>query len=77
MTLVEVALAYGRGEINETRSKELIRTIPSSSLEWDEEDSYYSGDPQNTLVAVQALSGYMLTLEQVNAFLALVEEVRG
>lgn len=72
VTLRELAVGYANGKYSTDEVKIAALLTGSVELVRDGEESWYEGDQDNTMVAVQALVGDEMTQEQFQKFVELM-----
>lgn len=73
-TLCSLAVRHARGEITAEQVKEGFQHLPPVVKRQEEGETWFEGNPENTVAAVQALIGVEITPEQFHAFTALIVE---
>jgi hypothetical protein len=71
MTLRDLAIRWAQHEISDRDVQEQARSLEPATLVRDGEDSWYEGNLDNTMVAVQALIGESITQDDFNRFVAI------
>lgn len=71
-TLVELAVKHASGELSDDDVRVQSRGVTPVTLVREGDDSWYEGNFQNTVIAVELLIGKSLTREEVTKFFAAI-----
>lgn len=74
LTLCNLAILYARGRVTEKQVHAGLKKIGTVTQVKEAGETWYEGNPENTVVAVQALIGSEITLDDFENFMKIVKE---
>lgn len=67
-TLCSLAVNHARGKITAEQVRKSLQRLPPAEKCQEADETWFEGNPENTVTAVQALIGEEITTEQFHAF---------
>jgi hypothetical protein len=73
ITLRKLAILYARDRVTDDQVRKGLAKVTPVALKKENGDTWYEGNQENTVIAVQALIGDEITQEDFEKFMGLVK----
>lgn len=73
LTLRKLAILYSRGRVTETQVRQGLKKIEPVTEKKENGETWYEGNIENTVTAVQALVGVEITQDDFENFFEIVK----